>query len=182
MGLASDTSWVHRLTHGHFSPEGDHELSDPEGTNLDAHLMVMLDEARHDAGVPFIATSGVRLEAENARAGGAKDSAHLIDPRTRRACAVDGFLVGWPLLDQFIHLSRYPFFGLGMYPYAPPGRAPSRPWTPVVHVDRKDRGSRFSAKLLWIRNRAGEYVYWPSPDFRHELRALARLEGAGGLT
>ena len=46
-------------------------------------LLEMLDEAREEAGVPFIITSGVRKPKKNQKAGGADDSAHM------RGLAVD---------------------------------------------------------------------------------------------
>jgi len=167
-------SWFNELKHGHFSPAHDGGLHDPHGTLIDARTMVLLDEAREEAGVPFVCTSGFRSPAANAGAGGATTSAHLPDRKTGIACAVDGYFVGWPLLEQLLHVMRFPFFGVGAYPYAPPGRDPGRAWTPVIHVDRKDRDKPYGAKVVWIRNAAGVYVYWPSEEFRLELAAIAR--------
>ncbi len=168
--------WLGTLKHGHFS-DRDAGLNDPDGTRLDRRLMELLDEARDEAGTPFIATSGYRPAAQNAAAGGASDSAHLPNDQGL-AHAVDGYFAGWPLLEQFELLKTYPFFGVGAYPFPPPGRDPATPWTPVVHGDRKERGKPFNRKVLWIRNRAGLYVYWPSADFMAEFRALARLKEA----
>jgi Peptidase M15 len=170
------TGWLGRLRYGHFSSH-DGGLHDPDGTLIDARLMELLDEAREQAGASFIATSGYRPPAVNAAAGGASDSAHLPDPVTRQAYAVDGYFVGMPLLEQLLHVQRFPFFGVGLYPYAPPGRDPSIAWTPVIHVDRKNRKHRFNEQAVWIRNRAGVYVYWPSDEFKTELHALACPKG-----
>ena len=59
----------------HFLPE--------ETEGLDLRLVSMLDQAREKAGVPFVISSGHRTEAQNADAGGVKDSAHV------RGLAVD---------------------------------------------------------------------------------------------
>lgn len=167
-------SWFEALRYGHFSPETDAALRDPHGTVMDERLMVLLDQARQEAGVPFIVTSGARPPAVNRAAGGATDSAHLITDDGHKAYAVDGHFVGWPLLKQLLHIMRFPFFGIGVYPHPLPSADRGRPWTPVVHVDRKDRGKPYNAQVLWIRNAAGAYVYWPSAEFWAEFRALAR--------
>lgn len=135
--------------------------------------MVTLDEAREEAGVPFVVISGFRSPAQNAATPtAAKDSAHLPDPRDGKARAVDGYFLGWSLHQQFIHLmQKASFRGIGAYPYPPPGRAAAAAWTPVVHVDRKDREH---PRTVWIRNAAGLYVLWPSDEFWVELAAIAR--------
>jgi hypothetical protein len=161
--------WTEQVRH--FSPEGDPQLRDPDGTVMDERLMVLLDHARDELGAECHVTSGARLPAVNQAAGGADDSGHLIDPQGR-ATALDGYFAGLPLVEQFLCLVRYPFFGLGLYPYPLPGRAP-KPWIPVFHVDRRERAAPFQRKVLWIRNAAGVYVYWPSAEFLLEFRALA---------
>ncbi len=150
----------------HFSPDGDPALRDAAGTTMDERLMVLLDQARDEAGVPFRVTSGYRPPGANVAAGGASDSAHL-DAR-----AVDGFFEGWSLFESFVHLVRFPFFAVGLYPYPLPGHDP-KTYTPVVHIDRKDRGHPYNAQVFWVRNAAGVYVYWPTDEFTRELRALA---------
>lgn len=135
--------------------------------------MVLLDQAREEAGVAFRVTSGARPPTRNVAAGGATDSAHLIDP-SGIAKAVDGYFEGWPLLEQVVHLLRFSFFAVGCYPYPPPGRDPAQSWVPVVHVDRRDRGKPYQTKVLWVRTAEGTYVYWPSQEFRAEFRTLVR--------
>jgi hypothetical protein len=166
-------SWTSALKHGHFAPTHDAGLQDPHGTLMDERVMVLLDEAREEAGVPFIVTSSFRSPSRNGHAHGATDSAHLPDAKDGRARAVDGYFLGLSLFEQFLHLVRYPFFALGLYPYPLPGRATGAAWCPIVHVDRKDRGTPWNAKVLWVRDAAGEYVYWPSPEFHIELQAIA---------
>lgn len=53
-------------------------FTDEEAKGLDTGLMVMLDQARGIAGVPFVITSGLRTVEENdALAESVKDSAHI---------------------------------------------------------------------------------------------------------
>lgn len=58
-------------------------FKDSEIIGLNVDLVQMLDQARDNAGIPFIITSGLRTAAQNEAAGGAPDSAHL------RGLAVD---------------------------------------------------------------------------------------------
>lgn len=53
------------------------ETFDPKIKGLSHALMVMLDDARGRAGVPFIIMSGLRSPIENEAAGGVDESAHL---------------------------------------------------------------------------------------------------------
>lgn len=48
-----------------------------EVKGLEIELILMLDKARDEAGIPFVITSGLRSEEENKRVGGVTDSAHL---------------------------------------------------------------------------------------------------------
>lgn len=59
----------------YFKPE--------EVAGLDAHLVALLDQAREQAALPFVITSGCRTADANTDAGGVQDSAHL------RGLAVD---------------------------------------------------------------------------------------------
>ena len=140
-----------------FSPAGDPALNDPTGVFMDTWLMMALDRARADAGVPFVVTSGWRSVAHNAAVGGAGDSAHLAGH------AVDGYFDGMSLLRQFVHLARYTEFqGIGVYPYTTP---------PTVHVDTKVR--TLGLTTWWVRTATNGYVYAPSGEFLAELRELA---------
>lgn len=47
------------------------------GILMDNQLLLMLDEARELAGIPFIITSGYRSKAHNKEVGGKSDSSHL---------------------------------------------------------------------------------------------------------
>ena len=147
-------SWPAQVAH--FSPVGDPALRDPTGTLMNAALMVVLDRARADLGVPFCVTSGYRSVEHNGAVNGQVDSAHLSGE------AVDGYFDGVSLLRQFAHLARYPFRGLGLYPYTTP---------PTVHVDVKLRTP--GLMTWWVRTVTGTLVYAPSGEFLAELRELA---------
>ena len=45
--------------------------------NMDVDLLKMLDQARQNAGIPFIINSAYRTPEQNRRAGGKRNSAHL---------------------------------------------------------------------------------------------------------
>lgn len=47
------------------------------GVEPDDALVLMLDDAREIAGIPFRITSGIRSKEDNLRVGGARNSAHL---------------------------------------------------------------------------------------------------------
>lgn len=44
---------------------------------MDYDLLMLLDQAREDAGVPFVINSAYRCEKHNAKVGGVKDSSHM---------------------------------------------------------------------------------------------------------
>ena len=46
--------------------------------NMDKNFLLMIDNARERAGIPFRITSGFRCEKHNKEIGGKPDSAHLI--------------------------------------------------------------------------------------------------------
>jgi len=53
------------------------EKDDPNMIGLHDKLMMMLDNARAFAGIPFIITSGLRTKEKNEKVGGVSNSAHL---------------------------------------------------------------------------------------------------------
>lgn len=70
-----------KVAYKHFNP-----IEDPLIIGLDPRLMLMLDNAREAAGVPFFITCGRRSPETNAaQADSVKDSAHL----TGLACDLD---------------------------------------------------------------------------------------------
>jgi len=70
-------------------------FKDSEIKNLNGGLVMMLDQARELAGIPFVITSGYRTEEQNKKAGGVNDSSHLkglgVDLRCRNSR--DRFLI-----------------------------------------------------------------------------------------
>jgi hypothetical protein len=53
-------------------------FSQKEGAGLSEELMQRLDVARGLCGFPIVITSGKRTDSQNAAAGGASDSSHLL--------------------------------------------------------------------------------------------------------
>lgn len=79
---------------------------------MDEHFLLLLDQARGIAGVPFYITSGYRCEQHNLTVGGKPDSAHL------RGKAAD-ILVS-SSKERFAILSgllRAGFLRIGIHPY-----------------------------------------------------------------
>lgn len=52
-------------------------FKDSEIVNLNGGLVMMLDQARTLAGIPFVITSGYRTTGQNDAVGGVNDSSHL---------------------------------------------------------------------------------------------------------
>ena len=52
-------------------------FSEKEVQGLESEFVAKLEKARHEAGIPFIITSGKRSPSDNATSGGVQDSAHL---------------------------------------------------------------------------------------------------------
>lgn len=60
-----------------------------EVQGLQIALVLMLDKAREEAGIPFIITSGFRTEDQNRRIGGVTDSSHLKGLAVDLRCKTD---------------------------------------------------------------------------------------------
>lgn len=151
--------WVDKVEF--FSPKGDTMLRDPDGNKMDLELMLKMDRARRDLGLPCIVTSGFRpLDIQNAVSPW-KRSSH---PKGK---GMDFFFQGIGLLNQFFHICRYGFKGIGLYPYTTP---------PTLHVDVMDR--RKSYTEIWIvvgkDGKLEDYVFAPSSRFRAAINLLAR--------
>lgn len=147
----SESSWPTLVKH--FSPRSDPLLRDPDGTHMDVLLMQILDEWRGAVGKPFHVTSGYRAQdiQDALLADGktqTKQSAHTSGE------AVDGYFTGVRGWEMFIDAIRYPFKGVGWYPFTIP---------PVVHLDVRKRGK--IAKALWVVTADNRYLYAPSPEF-----------------
>ena len=54
-----------------------HYFSDEEIKGLDKEFSAKLDMARKESGVPYVITSGLRVQGDNSTVGGVQDSAHL---------------------------------------------------------------------------------------------------------
>ena len=64
---------------------------------MDLDFLMMLDDARHKAGIAFVITSGVRCSSHNRASGGKKDSAHLHGFAADIACSDSrsrGYMIG----------------------------------------------------------------------------------------
>lgn len=152
----------------HFSPIRDVGLNDPDGTRMSPALMLLLDAMREEAGVECRITDGWRPDERQREL----QAAGLSDPTQQRFAhprgeGADWYFAGLPLLAMFCYASRWPFKGIGLYPYTSTGQ-------PVVHTDVMDRGRPRAA--LWIRNRVNVYVYAPGREFVRELQMLVAQE------
>lgn len=159
-------SWLGQVRH--FSPGGDPALADPDGTRMSLELMLLLDAMREEVGIECRITDGWREDARQKALmeNGLSDPNQLLFAHPRGEAA-DWCFPGSPLLGMFAYACRWPFKGIGLYPYTSTGQ-------PVIHTDIMDRGRPRTA--LWIRNRVGVYVYAPSREFLHELQMLVASE------
>ncbi len=115
-------------------------VKDPDKISPD--VVMMLDSMREDAGVPFIIL--VAWDDD----GHVNDSSHYTGTRDL-AVAVDFYMKSWSLLDQWLFAERYPWNGIGLYPY----------WThPGLHCDlrRLGRDHPYLGKRWW-RDKDGLY-------------------------
>lgn len=145
----------------YFDPSIDSALKDPKGVLMDVDLMIALDKARKEMGSEFIVTNG--YSSRN------YPSPHPIGQ------GVDGYFNNVPSLYSFIHMLKYSeFLGVGLYPHTEHG---------IIHVDNyKDRFKRSKdVKLIWIRNRFGDYLYAPSEAFKAELLIVSKMTWSGDL-
>jgi hypothetical protein len=161
-------TWPERIRW--FSPSGDPGFNDPEGDRMSPELLALLDQMRDEAGAPFVITDGWREQNRQADLM----EAGLSDPNQHRFAhprgeAADGYFSGIPLSLMFAYACRWPFCGIGLYPYTSTGQ-------PVMHLDVMDRERPRSA--LWIRARSGRYVYAPSREFALEWHLLLSEERA----
>ncbi|HSF03638.1 MAG TPA: hypothetical protein VLA62_11530, partial [Solirubrobacterales bacterium] len=115
--------------------------------------LVALDEFRHQLGRPFVVHGAVEE-----RSG---DSEHP------HGTAVDGHVVGLPLLEAWLFAERFPAFrGIGVYPH----------WhQPGLHLDVRDTPTR----ARWWRDQHGVYRSIER-DFREFIQAVEATIGATG--
>lgn len=97
----------------------------------------LLDDMRNEAGVPF----HVNVGWDN---GG-----HVAESSHYQGYAVDGYFSDWSLLDQWLFAERFPWAGIGLYPY----------WhNPGLHLDTRLYGKDHpNLGKRWWRDSAGVY-------------------------
>lgn len=113
----------------------------------------LADQMREDSGWPIV----VHVAWDDA--GHVGDSTHYTD-RTEFATGFDFHFAGVPLVEQWLFAERYPWRGLGVYPY----------WnTPGLHCDLRTLGREHpNLGHRWWRDREGKY----HPFSRELLRVL----------
>lgn len=80
---------------------------------MDLDFLMMLDDARHKAGISFVITSGVRCSSHNRACGGKKDSAHLHGFAADIACSDSrsrGYMIGALYEAGFNRIGIHPDF------------------------------------------------------------------------
>jgi len=80
---------------------------------MDLDFLMMLDDARHKAGIPFVITSGVRCSSHNRASGGKKTSSHLHGFAADIACNDNrsrGYMIGALYEAGFNRIGIHPDF------------------------------------------------------------------------
>lgn len=115
-------------------------VKDPDRISWD--VVTLLDEMREAAGCPFI----IHVAWDDS--GHEKNSTHYANT-SDWSFAVDGHFRGWSLLDQWLFVERYPWMGIGLYPY----------WEhPGVHLDLRRVGLEHPhLGRRWWRDKDGTY-------------------------
>ena len=124
----------------HFKPE--EWVKDPD--KVAPEIVLLLDNMRDAAGVPFI----IHVAWDDD--GHVTGSSHYTLVRDE-CVAVDFHIVGWSLLDQWLFAERYPWSGIGLYPY----------WSnPGLHVDMRRLGRDHpNLGKRWWRDQDGSYRF-----------------------
>lgn len=90
-----------------------------------------------------------------------EDTGHSANSQHYLGFAVDLHFHGIPLLDQYLSAERFPFTGIGIYPY----------WNnPGLHLDIR---SVMSPYARWQRDRNGEYGKLDAEFIREVARSMA---------
>lgn len=141
--MARDWSQVRHFTREEW-------VKDPDKIAWDT--VILMDEMRDAAGVPIV----IHVAWDDD--GHTEDSSHY-DKDGGLATAVDFHFVGWSLQKQWLFAERFPWFGIGLYPY----------WrTPGLHVDLRRLGRDHpNLGKRWWRDK--NLVYRP---FDHQLMVL----------
>ena len=126
-------------------------VKDPN--KIQPEVVYLLDEMRDDAGVPF----AIHVAYDDG--GHVQDSSHY-EGINGMACAVDFHVIGWSLTDQWLFAERYPWSGIGIYPF----------WnSPGLHVDLRRLGRDHPQMgKRWYRDLSGVY----KPIDREFLKVL----------
>lgn len=115
-------------------------VKDPDRVLWDT--VVLLDEMRGAAGWP------IHINVAWDDEGHAANSAHYAQPG-RTASAVDFYIEGMTLVDQWLFAERFPWAGIGIYPY----------WEhPGLHCDLRGLGTEHPhLGKRWWRDKLGTY-------------------------
>jgi hypothetical protein len=128
-------------------------VKDPDKISWD--VVMLMDEMRDAINKP------IQIHVAWDDKGHITESSHYADAR-EFATGVDFHVVGMPLVDQWLFVERYPWNGIGVYPF----------WNqPGLHVDLRKLG-RDQPHLgkRWWRNKQGIYEAFSS-EFLNILRA-----------
>lgn len=122
----------------------------------------LLDEMREAAGRPIV----IHVAADDDRRAHVPGSSHYAT-EFAPATAVDFHIVGMPLLDQWLLAERFPWRGLGIYPF----------WAnPGLHCDLRPVGREHQQMgHRWWRDAEGRY----RPIDETCLRILLRMRDEG---
>ena len=146
-----DRDWT---TVKHFRRE--EFVNDPDRVSWDT--VMLLDNMRDDAQAPF------KIHVAWDDSGHVNDSSHYTEVKDF-CTAVDFHVVGMSLLDQWLFAERYPWNGIGVYPY----------WeNPGLHCDLRRLGREHpNLGKRWWRDAHGIYK-----SFDKEMVSIIMLMGA----
>jgi len=115
-------------------------IKDPDKVEWD--VVLLMDEMRAAAGVP------IHIHVAWDDGGHIADSSHYTHAR-EFSTAVDFNFQGWPLLQQWLFAERFPWLGIGIYPY----------WDhPGLHVDLQRIGrDHIHLGRRWWQDANGSY-------------------------
>ena len=123
---------VKHFTRDEKNDQGKICWGDPEEIN--PHLIYLLDQMRDFAGRPFRINCGTQ-------------GVHSPTSRHYSGDAIDGYFPGLTIREQFIIAIRFPFTGIGLYPY----------WNnPGLHLDIRQLQIQLH-KAMWWRDAGGDY-------------------------
>jgi len=133
MSLNRDWSTIRHFKREEF-------VKDPDRISWDVVLLV--DEMRDVAGTQ------IHIDVAWDNTGHVEDSSHYTTSRDF-STAVDLYFLGWTLLDQWLFAERFPWNGIGLYPY----------WSkPGLHLDLRKLGRDYPhLGKRWWRDNAGIY-------------------------